>query len=270
MIPRTRKNVDILASVIGLLFVIIICLVATCVVISKNRNNNFKISNNMIKDKYNSLVSKMGDPIYLKTDKDNNLFSATWQQPLDNWNVPGKFGGCDVIKLFGEPVLKQHPHKAIVFIVIGKYINVPDKLLGPLKYASETINIDQLFIPKKYQEIYQSTGEKQVALVTGSCASVTISVITVQFVMDMIEQYKDSKEHNELYEVFRAEYDRRINDYLCGDGITDPIPWYDPGMFDEPNKDYIGDEKCAKTKENLLSNVSEFFKTHFNTPTTSS
>ena len=34
-------------------------------------SQDFKISNNMVKDKYNSLVSKMGAPTYLKTDKDN-------------------------------------------------------------------------------------------------------------------------------------------------------------------------------------------------------
>ena len=82
--------------------------------------------------------------------------------------------------------------KPIVYLIVGKYINVPDNLLGPLKYASETINIEQLFVPLTYQQKYASTGVKDVALVTGSCASVTISAITVQFVMDMIEKHKNT------------------------------------------------------------------------------
>jgi len=214
-----------------------------------HQGDELHITNKMIHNKYNSLVSIMGPPIYTEKDKGNHMKSATWMSPLTNFNDFGKYGGCDYIKIHGSPSKKWHPHPASTFLIVGKYIRVPEKLFGPIKYASETINIEQLFIPKKYADKYYATGEKDIALVTGSCASITISAITVQCVMDLINEYENSDlEQEELYERFRNEYDRRINDYLCKDGITDPIEWFDPSFFDEPDKYYIGDEKCKKTQ----------------------
>ena len=66
----------------------------------------------------------------------------------------------------------------------------------------------------------------------------TISAITVQFVMDMIEKHKDDIRSLELYDKFRNEYDRRIDDFLCGRGITDPIVWFEPSFFEESNTIY--------------------------------
>ena len=176
--------------------------------------------------------------------------------PLNNFHDFGKYGGCDYIKIHGEPSKKYHPYPAIVFVIIGKYINVPDMLMGPLKYASETINIEQLFIPKRYSEKYYNTGVKELALVTGSCASITISAITLQFVIDMKEKYKSVEKTDKLYKIFRDEYDRRIHDYLCGKGITDKIDWFDNKYFKEPSIYNIGNDKCSKKIEHFYSNNS--------------
>ena len=65
--------------------------------------------------------------------------------------------------------------------------------------------------------------------------------------MDMINKYKnDIQKSIELYQEFRNEYDRRIDDYLCGDGITDKIDWFNNDFFEEPDKYYIGDKRCKK------------------------
>ena len=206
---------------------------------------DFTIENKNIRKKYDSLVKILGKPTYIEINNDKYLKSTTWMEPLEKFTTFGKYGGCDYIKLHGYPSKKWHPHPAEVFLIVGKYMSVPEHLFGPLKYASETINIEQLFIPSKYYNEYFKTGEKELALVTGSCASVTISVITLQFVIDMIKKYKNDKTKSlELYNEFRNEYDRRINDYLCGPGITDPISWFKPDFFGEPNKYYIGDEAC--------------------------
>ena len=175
--------------------------------------------------------------------------------PLDNFHGFGKYGGADFIKIYGNPSKKWHPHPANVFLILGKYMFVPEHLFGPLKYASETINIEQLFIPKKYSMKYYNTGEKELALVTGSCASVTISAITVQFVIDMIDKHKNNIKSLELYDEFRNEYDRRIDDYLCGRGITDNISWFNHNYFGESETAYLGKEICEK-------NISEKF-THY-------
>ena len=209
-------------------------------------DNKLKFNNKQVQDKYNSLTKILGKSTYTEIENNKVFKSATWQTPLDKFNDFGKYNGCDYIKIEGNPVKKYHPHEAIVYLIIGKYIKVPDNLLGPLKYASETINIEQLFVPVSYQKKYAKTGVKDVALVTGSCASITISAITVQFVIDMIEKYKDTTKCLELYDEFRNEYDARINSYLCAGGIKNPIKWYDPKMFNESSNYYMGVDKCKK------------------------
>ena len=211
-------------------------------------NFSNKFTNKTVQKKYISLMNKLGNPQFIEYDNNNYIDKVTWQLPLDKIDSPKQFGyfkGCDMIKLFNKPSKKWHPYPAQVFVVVGKYLSVPEHLFGPLKYASETINIEQLFVPKKYAELYYKTGKKEYSLVTGSCASVTISVITIQFVIDMINKYK---EVNSGYsnKKFRLEYDRRIDDYLCGRGITVPISWFNPSDFDEDSTYYIGDDKCKK------------------------
>jgi len=202
-----------------------------------------------VKTKYLDLVDKLGDPSRVEINNNNDFMSATWMVNLNNFKNKdyGKFNGLDVVKVYGEPVKKYHPHPAIVFVEVGKYMDVPEHLYGPLSYASETINIQKLFIPKSEQDKYFSTGikSKTVSLVTGSCASITISAITVKFVEDMIKKYKlcdnTSLEYNKL---FRSEYDKRIHTYLCDGGIKPSIDWFDHTLFDEPEKYNIGKEKC--------------------------
>lgn len=108
--------------------------------------------------------------------------------------------------------------------------------MGPLKFASETINMDQLAVPREINQKYVNNNVKSHALVTGSCASVTISVITLKFVEDMVarDSGKSFNDVNQaLYEEYRAEYGKRISSYLCGNGIVPSIPWYNATDFDE-------------------------------------
>lgn len=250
MIKFTKKNFDniqILVLFLLLLIVIISVVLINCKI---NKNEKIVISNKLVRDKYYNLVEILGKPTYVEVDSEKNMKSATWMSPLDNFHDFGKYGGCDYLKILGEPSKKYHPHPANVFLIVGKYLKVPEHLFGPLKYASETINIEQLLIPTYYSMKYYNTGEKELALVTGSCASITISVITIQFVMDMIQKYKDDIKSLELYQEFRNEYDRRIDDYLCGRGITDKIDWFDPKYYQEADKAYLGDDKC-KNLENF-------------------
>ena len=101
--------------------------------------------------------------------------------------------------------------------------------------ASETINIEQLFVPKYANDHFEDTGEKKLALVTGSCGSITISSVTVKFVEDMIEQYsKNIYNIDKLNKIFLNGYDKRISTYLCGKGVDPEISWIKPRNFDEP------------------------------------
>tara|TARA_B100001250_G_scaffold270811_1_gene233751 strand:+ start:68 stop:769 length:702 start_codon:yes stop_codon:yes gene_type:complete len=139
--------------------------------------------------------------------------------------------GLDIVVISNKQYKKLHPYEAPVFITAGKYLTVPDYLFGPLKYASETINIEQLEIDDKTNSHYQDTGEKLHAMVTGSCASITISAITVKFVEDMCNKYNtynkfDRKSFDLLNKEFRAEYDKRVANFLCGKGIKPKISWF--------------------------------------------
>lgn len=241
MLNFTKKNFKLLQ----LLLLVLVIMLILLFFMYNHKKDSLVIKNKMVKDKYESLVSIIGPSVYIEKDNDNNMKTVTWQHPLSKSAEFGKYGGCDYIRIRGHPSKKYHPHPADVFLIVGKYLNVPEHLFGPLKYASETINIEQLFVPDSYSNKYYNTGEKELALVTGSCASVTISVITIQFVIDMIEKYKgDTDKSLELYEEFRNEYDRRIDDYLCNKGITNPINWFNPEYFNEPNVMNIGDDIC--------------------------
>ena len=209
-----------------------------------NNKNKIIFKNKLVEKKYKSIKKILGESTYLETENSEIFKSATWQSPLNKFNDFGKYNGCDYIKIEGNPAKKYH-HKTIVYIIIMKYIKVPDHLLE-IKYASETINIEQLFVPTKSNKKFEKTGKKDVVMVTGSCASVTISAITVQFVIDMIEKHKNTTKCLELYDEFRNEYDERIDSYLCAEGIKNPINWFNPKMFDEPVNYYIGDDKCKK------------------------
>lgn len=138
--------------------------------------------------------------------------------------------GFNSVELFTKPKKKLHPHSAIVFVIAKKYIHVPDYLLGALKYASETINIEQLMVDDKYNNKYQKTGKKEKVLVSGSCATLTISAITLKFVEDMVNTYSKNtfyrKNYADVCQEFRDEYDKRVGDYLCGKGIVPKIKWF--------------------------------------------
>jgi hypothetical protein len=159
--------------------------------------------------------------------------------------------GFDVLTLHNDPWLKLHPYQAPVYVVAGKYIHVPSYLLGPLKYASETINIEQLRVPKKESRVYHDTGKRTVALVTGSCASLTISAITVKFVEDMIKTYARfetfaAKSFKAIHAEFRKEYDRRVADFLCGRGIQPSIPWFTNRVEKTEQKAVLPPEQCRQ------------------------
>ena len=248
---------------------------------ANNKNQEVMVfTNEMVKNKYESLVDVLGKETYLEK-KGNEFSSAVWMSPLDEFNQKGKFGGCDYVRINGYVARKYHPVPAHVFVLVGKYLYVPDNLIGALKYASETINIDHLQVPKPINDHYEETGEKLASLVTGSCGSITISAVTVKFVEDMINKYKNIDIANplDLFDEFRKEYDNRIQNYLCGGGIKPEIDWYSPEYFNEPevfkgnipgcdkynkNNNLNKNNKNNKNKNNNLNNLKQVFDVNNN------
>lgn len=221
-----------------------------------NTGNKDIFTKRSVDKKYKSLKKFFGEPDY-KEYKGNMLKSVTWK----NNSTLGKYAGMDMIMINDSNYKKYHPIPAPVYVIIGKYVKVPNNLFGPLKHASETINFDQLDMLPKNIDKYYRTGELSECMVTGSCASVIISAITVNFVMDMCNKYKNNKNILELYPIFRAEYDKRIQNYLCGGGIVPKINWTDTKLFGEKDIYMSKNKKCQSSGKDIDSNNN--IRSHF-------
>jgi len=242
-----------------LMLIILICLI---IYIKKIKQKTF-FSTEKINNKYNDLIKYIGKPTYLETDKKGNINEATWMTPLDNYQK-NKFAGksiinkngLDVIKILGFTGRKYHPIPADMYVIVGKYMYVPPELIGLLKNASETINIEQLQVPHKLNKNFGQDfehGVKGKSLVTGSCASVTISAITIKFVEDFINSYdKDNAQHNDV-ELVKRTYDKYLLEYLCEEKKVD-IPWFNPSDFGEPHILFKLD-KCKKLDVKSYKNI---------------
>ena len=183
------------------------------------------------------LAKILGSPTYVSRNSKGMIEHVKWQNELETSGFKyGALKGVDMIKLTNYIPKKIHPYMASVYVIVGKFINVPSHLFGPLKYASETINIEQLSVPREVNQKFVETGNKERALLTGSCASVTISAITIKFAEDMIARDKGltlADITQATHEEYRKEYGNRLEHYLCGKGISPKIDWFNPENFDE-------------------------------------
>ena len=223
----------------------------------KEVEDNILFNDEKVRKKYNILKNILGEPPIIELY--NNLYaeSVTWRMNYKDKNfIYGKYNGLDLIKLNGYVARKNHPIPGPVFIIVGKYLKVPEHLYGPLKYASPTINIEQIFILEEHNLEYEKTGIKNISLVTGSCASITICAITIKFIEDMINKFKDNMDTTlDIHIRFRKEYNVRILNYLCGKGIIPEIPWFDPLNFKEEKIYNSNSDKCGLLNKNDSINV---------------
>jgi len=215
------------------------------------KNENFVSINNMkfenkenLSYSPNTVAKKImkiyGKPSLIEKDRESKYVTKlTWHD----------IEGCDGVIVKGDIKYKWHPLPAVTFVYAYKYFEVPEFLQGPLMYASETIIVDYIDIPTKYSKEYYETGKKLMAKVSGACASITISVITINFVLDMVNSYKNTKKTNsELMKIFRAEYDKRILTFLCGKGIQPAIDWYPNNVEKDMINGPFGENKPGKCK----------------------
>ena len=221
-------------------------------------NHNMILFNDIkVRNKYTILEKVLGQPPIVELY--NNIYaeSVTWRMNYtDKQFIYGKYNGLDLIKLTGYVAKKNHPIPGPVYIIAGKYLKIPEHLYGPIKYASPTINIEQLYIPEEHNLKYEKTGTKNISLLTGSCASITICAITIKFVEDMIEKFKDNMDTTlDVHIQFRKEYNLRILSYLCGKGITPEIPWFEPLNFKEDTIYNSNSDKCGLLNKNESINV---------------
>lgn len=200
---------------------------------SSSTKDTLNLTNETSKKTIDELIKKIGNPDKVCSNSNGTIEYVLWQDDYSNvqTHVTERLGGLDYLKVTNHHARKWHPKPANVFIIAGKYINVPDHLLGPIKYASETINVEQLFVENSSNQQFGETGEKSKVLVTGSCASIDISTITVAYVERMIQKHKDNKNVNlELHEEFKKGYDEMISKYI-ETKTFDPISWYKRDKF---------------------------------------
>ena len=219
---------------------------------SNDWTNEKKWSNSGPYKKCMELAKILGPPNYVSYNNKGMVEFVKWQKDLNTDNfVYGAFKGVDMIKITDYVPKKIHPYEADVYVIVGKFIHVPSHLFGPLKYASETINIEQLSVPREVNQKFLNTGNKERALLTGSCASVTISAITIKFAEDMIARDKHlnfADVTQKLHKEYRKEYGNRLDNYLCGKGIYPKIDWFNHEDFKE--KALIGPIPACSLKKN--------------------
>ena len=195
--------------------------------------NYNKMTNLISRKKAKEIGAVHGIPSISEKDSKGNVLSVTWN------NIEGHHS----VTVYNDIYRKWHPYPAEVYVVTRRLIKVPDHLMGPLKYASETINIEQLRANKEENFRYGKTGKKGHSLVTGSCASISISAITLKFVEDMCKKYKKGVSNPyKLFKEFRNEYDARVANYLHGKGMKPKIPWYPNILEKDQEKEVVIEE----------------------------
>ena len=200
----------------------------------KARFNYNKMTNIVSRKKAKEIGEVHGIPSVIEKDLKGNVLSVTWN------NIEGHHS----VTVYNDIYRKWHPYPAEVYVVTRRLIKVPDHLMGPLKYASETINIEQLRADKEENFRYGKTGKKAHSLVSGSCASISISAITLKFVEDMCKKYKEPMANPyKLFKEFRDTYDARVANYLQGKGMKPRIPWYPNILEKDQEKEVVIEEK---------------------------
>lgn len=217
------------------------------------------------------LEKALGKPTYVCMNNSNmnnsdmnnsNVEYVMWRQDLETQSFKrGFYHGLDMIKVMDSNHRKLHPAVAPSYVIAGKLINVPDILVGPLKFASPTINIEQIYVPIGDNDKYIKEGGKdlkenvdmgnnetkeynndtsfknKMSMVTGSCASVTISAITIMFVENMIKEHGDkniSEVNEKLYQAFRDKYNVALINYFKDKTLNGL--WFDGTKFGENTK----------------------------------
>ena len=100
--------------------------------------------NTITKSAYEKIYEKYGDPTNIEYNlKSKKMVSATWKN----------INGLDGVIVTNYVKYKWHPYPAPVVVYAYKYLKVPETLIGSLKYASETIKIDEIDVPVKFSKV---------------------------------------------------------------------------------------------------------------------
>jgi hypothetical protein len=229
---------------LGIIIILIYIIIYLFYLFISNKPNKF-ICNKPLYDlifkkdfieiKYNQLYKYLGNYKFTKKDSDNKICNIIWTEELDkNVLILGKYHGLDYIELTSNIRKSHHPQILKMFIIIGKYIYIPKNLYNIILSISATINIEQINIPIKYNELYIKKGKLYMCLLKINCPNITIGSITIKLIEDIIELYKNKRHiSNKIILKINDEYNQRILNYINSKEIIPDITWFNRYKFDE-------------------------------------
>ncbi len=166
--------------------------------------------NDALKSQYNQYLQYFGEPNYLERNNLNNITSVTYMQNLMLKSELGKFKGLDYIKLNSHINYTQHPKVIFNNITVGKYIRIPERLYGSILYSSPTFSIEQLNVPREFNEYYKNYGKHKFVLLKCESNSLQQGVFSIDFILKMIMKYKSEKISEKMNILFRDQYDKKM------------------------------------------------------------
>ena len=112
--------------------------------------------NDSLKNQYFNYLKYFGEPNYIERNNSNNsITSVLYMNDLILKSELGKFKGLDYIKLNSYLNYTHHPKVIFNNITVGKYIRIPERLYGSILYSSPTFSIDQLNVPREFNDHYK-------------------------------------------------------------------------------------------------------------------
>ena len=224
-----------------IIIIFLLCLIIY-LIIYKNYKNTFNkpldiliFKKDFLEIKYNQLYKYFGKYKFITKNTSNQVSNIIWTDDIDkNFFILGKYNGFDYIELTSNIYKSHHPQILKMFIIIGKYIYIPKQLHNIILNISSTINIDQINIPIKYNQLYVKKGTNYITLLKIYCSHITIAAITIKFIQDIINLYKTNKNiSKKIILKINDEYNHRILNFINNNEITPDIPWFDRYSFGE-------------------------------------
>ena len=175
--------------------------------------------NDSLKNQYFNYLKYFGEPNYVERNNSNNsITSVLYMNDLILKSQLGKFKGLDYIKLNSYLNYTHHPKVIFNNITVGKYIRIPKRLYGSILYSSPTFSIEQLNVPREFNEHYKNSGKHKFVLLKCECNTLKQGAYGIDFIIKMIMKYKSEKKINEkLHILFRDEYDKKMLSYYKND-----------------------------------------------------
>jgi len=164
-----------------------------------------------LKNQYFNYLEYLGEPSYIERNNLKSITSFLYMNDLILKSELGKFKGLDYIKLNSYLNYTHHPKVIFNNITVGKYIRIPERLYGSILYSSPTFSIEQLNVPREFNDHYKNSGRHKFVLLKCECNTVKQGAFGIDFIQKMIMKYKSEKKINEKLNIlFRDEYDKKM------------------------------------------------------------